>query len=369
MNKLIFIFIIFVWVLSACAPQEIQSANTQPSVVTLEQIVMPMPTALPTQKPVPFFELFSADPIVPNGSSGTWDDRFTDPGAVIYHDDVFHMFRNGFRGFPATSQVGYVTSTDGYTWTKQGDEPVFTTKEVPYAKIAIYASSALVEDDGTWVIYFYTWDSSSFPGSSVIGRATATDPNGAWVADLEPVLLLGTSGEWDAQQVLAPHVIQTDEGYIMYYSGTDKAGKQQIGMATSSDGIQWTKYNDPVTTEAPYIESDPVFQPGESGSWDANWVHQPRVFQTDQGWVMFYRGTKDPSGNSMALGLATSADGIHWNRSALNPIFLPKEISKSNQFWFHSALLVNDIYFIFIEGDISQTTQIYLATYKGEIPR
>lgn len=99
------------------------------------------------------------------------------PALVVFYDGVFHMFRNGFRGFPAASQVGYVTSSDGYTWTKQGDEPVFETKDVAYAKIAMYASSALVEDDGTWVIYFYTWDSSSFPSSSVIGRATATDPN------------------------------------------------------------------------------------------------------------------------------------------------------------------------------------------------
>jgi sucrose-6-phosphate hydrolase SacC (GH32 family) len=69
----------------------------------------------------------------------------------------------------------------------------------------------------------------------------------------------------------------------------------------------------------------------------------------------------------MALGLATSSDGIHWEKSAKNPIFVPKEISKSNQFWFHSVLYVNSTIFLFIEGDINQTTQIYLATHEGEI--
>ena len=339
------------------APTETASPSATPS---------PIPD---TTEPESFLKVFGEEPIVPKGSSGTWDDRFTDPGAVVFHDGVFHMFRNGFRGFPATSQVGYVTSPDGYTWTKQGDAPVFETKDVAYAKIAMYASSALVEDDGTWVIYFYTWDSSSFPGSSVIGRATATDPNGPWTSDDEPVLQLGSSGEWDEQQVLAPHVIQTNDGYVIYYSGSNKAGKQQIGMATSSDGIQWEKYNDPATTETPYSESDPVFQPGESSSWDANWVHQPRVLQTPQGWVMFYRGTKDISGNTMALGVATSDDGIHWNRSALNPVFVPHDIPGASFFWFHNAVFVNDIYYIFIEGDISQTTQIYLATHEGEIPK
>ena len=83
---------------------------------------------------------------------------------------------------------------------------------------------------------------------------------------------------------------------------------------------------------------------------------------------MFYRGTEDANGSKMALGLATSDDGIHWRKSELNPIFLPKEISKSTQFWFDNVLLVNDTYFVFIEGDVSQTTQIYLATYEGSIP-
>ncbi len=351
-------------ILIACAAPATEIIATQ--AVTVPPAA---PSSIPnTPEPQTFLNVFGEAPIVRKGSYGTWDDRFTDPGAVVYHDGLFHMFRNGFRGFPATSQVGYVTSPDGYTWTKQGDEPVFETKDVAYAKIAMYASSALVEADGTWVIYFYTWDSSSFPGSSVIGRATATDPNGPWTADNEPVLLPGSAGEWDAQQVLAPHVIQNDDGYIMYYSGTDKAGKQQVGMATSNDGVQWTKYNDPSTTDVPYVESDLVLQSGAYGSWDANSVHQPRVLQGSQGRVMFYRGTKDTSGNTMALGIATSDDGIHWNKSSVNPVFIPSDIPAAAYFWFHNALLVDDTYFIFIEGDISQTTQIYLATYQGAIP-
>ena len=356
------------FILLACAAPATENAP-------VDEFTAPPATAaaidVPTTMPEPrsFFTVFGDEPIVSKGNSGTWDDRYTDPGAVVFYDGVFHMFRNGFRGFPATSQVGYVTSSDGYTWTKQGDEPVFETKDVAYAKIAMYASSALVEDDGTWVIYFYTWDSSSFPSSSVIGRATATDPKGPWVADAAPIFLPGASGEWDAQQVLAPHVIKTTDGYVMYYSGTNSAGTQQIGMATSNDGIAWKKHNDPATNETPYVESDPVFQPAELGLWDGNWVHQPRVFETAQGWVMFYRGTKDESESSMALGLAISDDGIHWNRSALNPVFLPEEILKSKQFWFHSGVLVNDTYFILLEGDINQKTQIYLATYEGEIAK
>src|SRR5215216_3585002 len=198
-------------------------------------IIPPTPTVSITSTPAPFFSVYGEEPIVSKGPGGSWDDRYTDPGAVLYYDGMFHMFRNGFRGFPAESQVGYVTSPDGYTWTKQGDEPIFKTSDVSYAKVAMYASSALVADDGTWVLYFYTWDSKANPSSSVIGRATAPSPTGPWVADAEPILKLGAKGEWDEQQVLAPHVLKTDAGYTMYYSGGNASGIQMIGMATSSD--------------------------------------------------------------------------------------------------------------------------------------
>jgi predicted GH43/DUF377 family glycosyl hydrolase len=276
------------------------------------------------------------------------------------------MFRNGFRGFPGESQVGYVTSPDGYSWTKQGKEPIFKTVDVPYAKIAMYASSALVED-GTWVLYFYTWDSKAFPSASVIGRATAPGPTGPWVADAEPVLKPGAEGDWDEQQVLAPHVLKTADGYVMYYSGVDASGTQMIGMATSSDGIRWVKYNDEGTTDKPFAESDPVLQPGEQGAWDAGWVHQPRVFQTAEGWVMIYRGMSETRGPTMKLGLATSQDGIHWARHADNPLFQPTEVKGSRQFYFTNAVLLEDTLFFFVEVGFGRITEIYLVTHEGRL--
>ena len=375
MRKILVLSICLIVSLPACsAPATTVSPTTTPtSLPTGTEIPVTSTTVLGTFTPQitftpsPFFSVYGDKPIVSKGQPGTWDDRYTDPGAVLYHDGTFHMFRNGFRGFPAESQVGYVTSPDGYTWTKQGEEPIFKTEDVPYAKIAMYASSALVEADGTWVMYFYTWDSRSNPSDSVIGRATAPSPLGPWVADAEPVLKPGATGEWDDKQVLAPHVLKTDEGYTMYYSGVDTSGTQMIGRATSRDGIHWAKYNDDSTTDKPFAQSDPVFQPGEKGAWDQGWVHQPRVFRTTDGWVMIYRGVSAARGASMKLGIASSRDGIHWERYARNPLFQPTDIKGAKQFWFTNAILKDDVYYLFVEGAIGQNTEIYLATHQGNI--
>lgn len=364
------LFLVFVLLLlSACAAPATPAPTLVPTEIPFTPTVAATSTPQITATPVPFFTVYGDAPIVSKGQPGAWDDRFTDPGAVIYHDGMFYMFRNGFRAFPGESQIGDVTSPDGYTWTKQLDEPVLKTSDVPYAKIAMYASSVIWQDN-CWVLFFYTWDSNSFPGSSVIGRAAECIGGPAmaqWYVGAEPVLQPGAKGEWDDQQVLAPHVLKTDNGYAMYYSGVNASGIQMIGMATSKDGVAWTKYNDPATTEKPYADSDPVFQPAEKGAWDGASVHQPRVFQTENGWIMIYRGVSDMRGANMKLGLATSVDGVHWERYSGNPIFQPSDIKGSRQFWFTNAVLKDDVIYLFVEGDISQTTQIYLATHEGSV--
>jgi dienelactone hydrolase/predicted GH43/DUF377 family glycosyl hydrolase len=327
------------------------------------------PPSLPTPTTAPaLFTPYGDGPVVSKGQSGEWDDRFTEPGAVIFYDNQFHMFRNGFRDWPASVQIGYVTAPDGYTWTKQGAEPVLKTEDVPYAGVAALASSVIVEDDSVWVLYFYTWQSKNFPSAGGIGRATAPNPTGPWTVADDLVLKPGSPTEWDGSHILAPDVHRTDSGYVMYYSGYNRKGIQMIGRAESLDGLNWTKYNDPTTTTAPFAESDPVLQPGPAGAWDSGTVHQPRVVQTEPGWIMIYRGYSTGGDTHMALGYAVSADGLQWQRSELNPILTPKAVKGAQYFWYTSLAYVNDTFFLFWEIDKRQTTEIYLATHVGAWP-
>ena len=312
------------------------------------------------------FNLVSEEPVVASsGSSRDWDGRYTDPGAVLYHDGQFHMFRNGFNGWPASVQVGYLTSPDGITWTEATEDPVLTTDEVAYAEVAALASSALVEDDGTWVLYFYTWDSSSGSNSpATIGRATATEPIGPWTPDPQPVLLPGVAGSWDEKHVSTPRVLKNEAGYVMYYTGYDERGLQSsmIGMATSADGITWTKYDDPSTTEAPFAESDPVVTPFSSSTF----IHQPNVQQTPEGWVMIYREAMGRP-RTMSLNYALSEDGIRWERALDEPFWTANSIPDSNGFWFTALAYHDDTYYLFVEGAWGAGTSIFAAIHEGAL--
>lgn len=68
-----------------------------------------------------------------------------------------------------------------------------------------------------------------------------------------PVLEVGSAGEWDYSFVTPNCVFYTGNRYVMYYSGGGDIlapEPRMLGMATSPDGSNWTKYDDPSTTIA-----------------------------------------------------------------------------------------------------------------------
>jgi predicted GH43/DUF377 family glycosyl hydrolase len=308
----------------------------------------------------------SPEPVVAHSDvRGDWDDRFTDPGAVFYHDGQFHMFRNGFRGWPASVQIGYLTSDDGITWTEQSPDPVLTTDEVPYAEVAALASSGMVMEDGTWVLYFYTWPRSAATGQTTIGRATAASPLGPWTVDPEPLLVAGSEGAWDDAGVLGGRVLPGDDGFVMYYSGANfrHPAYAGVGMATSEDGITWTKYDDPATTGGEFAESDPVFVE----QVERTFIHQPSVHVVDGQWVMFYRTAPVGQGDSgMSMRYALSEDGIAWTAPADNAAWLRDTIAEGTSgFWWTASAYHDGTYYLYVEEGSMGGTNIYAGTFSG----
>jgi hypothetical protein len=95
------------------------------------------------------------------------------------------------------------------------------------------------------------------------------------------------------------------------------------------------------------------------------WVHQPRVRPLDDGWILFYR---TEGGSDMALGYATSTDGVHWERPIVNPVLTAQAVKGGRSFWFTNVVYYEDTYFLYWEVEKSLSTEIYLATHKGGVP-
>jgi hypothetical protein len=114
-------------------------------------------------------------------------------------------------------------------------------------------------------------------------------------------------GEWDGGQVVKAGVIRDDTGYKMWFDGANVLGEPQIGLATSSDGISWTKsLNNPVWAGTP-------------GEWDGDSPeHAPFVLKEGPTYKMWYEGRGN--GGTRQLGYAHSSNGVDWIEHPGNPV-------------------------------------------------
>lgn len=330
----------------------------------------PMPTATPLGQPSIQFTLHQAagDDILPPTDLQVFQVTYKDPGAVIYHEGQFHMFYNNQHGYPPREvAIGYATSPDGVTWTRVSQDAILRVEDIPYDVHVVLAGSVLVEPDGTWVLYFYTRDLDGSSAPSRIGRATAPAPEGPWTPDESPVLE-PDAGAWDEFALQCPSVLRTDDGYYMVYLGLGATGSDaMIGMATSPDGVKWTKYDDPATTEAHYALSDPIFRPEDTGWPRSNQLKYPRLKITPDGWLLFYRTASTSGGARSQIGVAASADGVTWTRVQDEPIFEIADYEGWSIAWVYNVVFVDGKYYMFLELMKGGKSYFNLATHDGKL--
>jgi predicted GH43/DUF377 family glycosyl hydrolase len=162
------------------------------------------------------------------------------------------------------------------------------------------------------------WRDTLFGGSKYITRSIMTTGDGEcwlnttptkWIRyNKNPIVSLGTSTGWEGKGVTYPTVLHNGSGYMMWYTGFDNSNEWEIGLATSSDGINWKKYN-----------GNPVLKLGSSSTWDDKNIGRPSVLFDGKTYKMWYQGAD--SKNIYEIGYATSPDGINWKKYSGNPVF------------------------------------------------
>ncbi len=133
--------------------------------------------------------------------------------------------------------------------------------------------------------------------------------------------------------------------------------------AYSDSGVNWTKYGGPA----------PVLLPGEEGSWDV-WIDTPEIVRVPGGYHLFYFGDTLHGGSNRrpspeaAIGLASSLDGINWEKNPANPVFRHDSTIAWERHWIESPAVLYDsaagLYRMWYSG-VDTTTwhiQIGLAT-------
>jgi hypothetical protein len=310
-------------VAAACTPAA--SPSTRPS--TAGGPASQAPTSEPSAPAAPaLFRIVGDTPVIER--TVVPDRGAILPGAVAVDDGTYHAWVVAFGDPPGTQDVHHLTSADAVSWTVAEDGSLLTLSEGLGNPGAVPASVLDAGDE--WVMY-YTGTLASERQGWDVRRATAPGPDGPWTPDAEPVLRRGPAGAWDSGGLDFPSVVPTEDGFAMLYSGVNPQDPNfgAIGLATSEDGIAWTKHDDPTTTDGGHGESDPVAEPGLCGEFDARALQQPRLIQFPDRLVMAYGGYSSDIESGPSVGYADSLNGgetwaCEWPSPALDPTGLPE---------------------------------------------
>jgi len=264
---------------------------------------------------------YGSNPILTAGTSSAtstmgeeaivnWDQSGVSQPNIIKDGSTYAMW---FMGWDASDiwRIGYATSTYGFNWTKYSGNPVLDVGSSGSWDAGSVYKPSVIKEGNTYKMWYQGYSSMSR-----IGYATSTDGINWTKHPNNPVLDLGSSGAWDYHGVGEPTVIKDGTLYKMWYAGYD-GWWWRIGYATSTDGINWTKYS-----------NNPVLSEGAVGSWEEGHVGTPSVIKDGSTYHMLY-GSKDSSDISR-IGYATSSDGIQWTKSPNNPELNP---GLGNQQW------------------------------------
>lgn len=259
----------------------------------------------------------------------------SDP-SVIFDETEYKMWYSGEAG------ISYVTSRDTHTWST----PVTVMEGIPGTLQEAVGGPHVIFDSGLYKM----WYAGLVPNE---GRARIfyaySDDGVTWPLTnrrIDPVFQLGEG--WDSWNISPFTVIKEGGEYRIWYSGWNREHLEQgIGLAWSSDGINWIREptNPVITVSDPYDafyvgcamkEGDTyiLFVNGQVGStvevlstysrdgvnwgpislimaptegaWDSLNVRASSMIRSDHGVVMFYGGY-DGATAHIGIAYASSA--------------------------------------------------------------
>jgi len=253
------------------------------------------------------WEKYPGNPVL-SGQPGTWH-AVLSMNSVLYNADSsrYEMwFACAAQDGPPFA-IGFAWSSDGVAWNVHSPGPVLGPSAGSWDAYYVMGPYVL-RDSGQYKM----WYTGISPGGLTGQIGYATSPDGiSWTKHpSNPVLAPGTAS-WESASAIYGCVIPDSSGYRMWYGGISSDVSQSgIGLATSLDGISWTKH-----------ASNPLLVSGAIGAWD-HIVFGPRVVMVSGTFYMYYSGEVSHY-QSDRIGLATSSDGLLWTRHPSNPVLGP----------------------------------------------
>jgi hypothetical protein len=221
--------------------------------------------------------------------------------------EKIHLFYQTY-GNGKRDAICHAFSSDGIRFVRNKTNPIFSPGGSWNCGRAIDAE--VIRFKGRYFLYYATRDSAYkiqmqgvavAPGNTEFNREDWKNIS-AGAPMMKPELA------WERDCIEGASVICKGDELYMFYAGAYNNAPQQIGLAKSSDGINWTR-----------MSEEPFLPNGKPGEWNASESGHPHIFANPDGEdYLFYQGN-----NTMGKNWFISNVRIGWKNGA--PYLNPKE--------------------------------------------
>ena len=231
-------------------------------------------------------------------SGNYYDNMAVAQPVVLFDGGIFKMWYHGLGRIgndPWKVHVLYCESVDGIIWTKYPNPVIYPGGYNSWDSKAV-SPGAVIKENGIYKMYYcgYADEYDSWH----VGYATSVDGIN-WTKYPQPIIT-GTYG-WE-HQLIPFSIIKLNNQYYLYFTGRNHPNNR-IGLAVSQDGINFTKYS-----------GNPILINDQS--WEISGVAEGTILNDNGILKMYYMNS-----NATGFGIATSTNGINWTKSNLNPFF------------------------------------------------
>lgn len=234
------------------------------------------------------FQPYSQNPVFAGSDTNTWDRNIRERGYILFEDSIYRMWYTGYNGKNSEKHLGYAISTDGLSWKRYSDKPIYDLNWVEDMCVikhdSVYYMFAEGKDDIAHILISTDGIQWKEKGNIDI-RKTSGEPidKGAY----------GTPAIW----------FENNTWYLFY-----ERGDLGVWLATSKDMNVWTN-----------VQDDPVLALGPD-AYDKFAVAMNQIIKYNGKYYGYYHASDTKEWKEWSTNIAVSDDLIHWRKYDKNPI-------------------------------------------------
>lgn len=203
---------------------------------------------------------------------------FAAPCALV-RDGKVHLFYQTY-GNGTKDAICHAWSMDGLTFTRNKTNPIFGPSGYWTCGRAIDAE--VIAFKGNYYLYYATRDPKYRIQMQGVAKASGKTnfERQDWKNLSTDAPMLKPELPWEGECIEAASIIEKYGVLYLFYAGAYNNAPQQIGLAKSSDGVNWKRLSD-----------KPFLANGKPGEWNSSESGHPHIFDNPNGPdYLFFQG-------------------------------------------------------------------------------